>query len=1198
MMAPASPTATDLPRVRLEVRTGSGRSVGYEVGAAEFLIGSAPGCDLRLPLPGLPPVAAQISVKPDGVRVRRAAPALDVQLNASPLSLQTASPLKNGDRLDIGEVEIHVAIQAGRFVAPKLVPVPQAAAPQEVPAVEVDLDRRETELAEREREYAEQAEELKADRVAWYRRKEELQQEFEKQQAELREARAKFEAERKNVFEDRSRNDKDAADRFRASRDEMDRQRKVLIADRQALDRGRETFEAQQVAESERLRQWEAVLAQRDSEFAERDMEFRRQRSQFDADRQQYTEDLVRLERKQAVYADLERDFASRQAELQVRIEQFTRNTADIEERSRTIAAEEERLRNEADRAALLKAELDARALDVAQKSAELESQQATLMAMRSRLERTREDAGREAAQLAQARVREEESQEQLRRRIREAEQLRAELDTVQENSVLERQRLYERDSLLSAGLEELRRQREALAEEDARVRERAADLDARMADFAEQAGALKGRLSLALDLQARLEADRVAIREREANLALAEEARQTLQDQVRRRAEELTNRGKAMDELARTIAAQKAAIDAADAEIASKRFECDADLAERRKAIEARAAEVEAQAKAYAEREASLTRQVGRLQDVGRAVAAERKALAESRSTWQAERATFLESDRAARAEADAFREQVSAEIETLRSQIPELDSQAKSALDRLHAAREMFRGHLTELHDYAQQTRDDLEAVRNSLREEGARLRTQEQELDRARAEHRLSITTFRQQLVEWKGKIAEIRHALSNSETRLEAREAAVTAAAKQVDSNSQQLATQSEQLRKERQAVAWKRSSVERHLSDMREWYRVKLRDLAHSDFGSRGPSAEDDPPSRPRLADLPQEEAQVDFEELDPGDLQLGELLLSAELVEAASLTELWAEAKRQRRTLRQVLLASGVITLYQLALIEAGNLDGLVLGRFRVIDRIRTSPQEQVYRVFDPTHVDGPTGGIFLLRHLTEAEVQDAVHPDEFRQRFSAARDVDHPNLSRVVEVLEIQGRPAALIEPTTGLPASELPPTAAQPGNWLKLMTMAAEGLMTAHRVGLVHGRLSSESFILTPDGTLVLTGAADPPWLDGSETAGEVTAASDLRALGQIAYVWSQSAVRKRGAKPFPEELAKIVRRLNADASPPMEDTIAGDRPFDSAAELVARLHDLVGEVPFSDDAWDKLVRHAAENIPDRPTMLRRTA
>ena len=101
MMAPLPPAPTppsgppadrpELPRVRLDVRTTSGRTVGYEVGSDEFLVGGASGCDLRLPVGGLPPVVAQITRRPDGVRVRRLAPGLPVLLNGAPLPSNTAT---------------------------------------------------------------------------------------------------------------------------------------------------------------------------------------------------------------------------------------------------------------------------------------------------------------------------------------------------------------------------------------------------------------------------------------------------------------------------------------------------------------------------------------------------------------------------------------------------------------------------------------------------------------------------------------------------------------------------------------------------------------------------------------------------------------------------------------------------------------------------------------------------------------------------------------------------------------------------------------------------------------------------------------------------------------------------------------------------------------------------------------------------
>src|SRR5947209_18252504 len=130
------------------------------------------------------------------------------------------------------------------------------------------------------------------------------------------------------------------------------------------------------------------------------------------------------------------------------------------------------------------------------------------------------------------------------------------------------------------------------------------------------------------------------------------------------------------------------------------------------------------------------------------------------------------------------------------------------------------------------------------------------------------------------------------------------------------------------------------------------------------------------------------------------------------------------EARRQRRSLRQVLLSAKggtpLLTLYQLALIESGNLDALVLGPTRVIDRLQATPRETVYRVFDPRRAAEGHGTV-LLRHLAEAEMHDAVHPDEFRQRFAALSALPHPNLAATHEVLEINGRPAVLQERLSG---------------------------------------------------------------------------------------------------------------------------------------------------------------------------------
>ena len=52
----------------------------------------------------------------------------------------------------------------------------------------------------------------------------------------------------------------------------------------------------------------------------------------------------------------------------------------------------------------------------------------------------------------------------------------------------------------------------------------------------------------------------------------------------------------------------------------------------------------------------------------------------------------------------------------------------------------------------------------------------------------------------------------------------------------------------------------------------------------------------------------------------------------------------------------------------------------------------------------------------------------DAVRPDEYRQRFGAARDLAHPNVAATYEVLDVNGRPAVVQEWLHGLPGGDWP--------------------------------------------------------------------------------------------------------------------------------------------------------------------------
>jgi chromosome segregation ATPase len=1183
--SPGPTTAPALPAVRLEVRHGSARSTSHDVSDVGFLIGSVPGCDLRLPGADLPPVVCLIARHAAGATLRKLVPTQPVLVNGRPVS---NGPLADGDRIALGAVELHVHISGGRALGPE--PPghkPEAPAkggpslalqdcgPGLSPEALEERARQLDALQQREQALASRA----ADEAARSQRNEESgATELSRQQQELAATRQELADIRRQLY-DRYRERRDRLAGLqqavrRAARKVQERKRLLddaapQIAARQAaldeqvadLAQRRQLFEEEKGRFEVHEQQLQREVAQRLAECQARDEAVAQERAGLEQGRARHQADLVRLDRLQAALEQRQQDLEARAREVEERFAQAEQTSAELEEQARRIDEWHSRVQQETEELARRKADLAPAAAQLAQRTAALEGQQAMLASLRTRLERMREEVRRDEQQVAEQRARLEAAEADVARRAQELQQLRADLDAESQGREQERRQFAERSAVMEKAVAQLRQLQESLAGEEERLQERIRAVNAAAVDQSEEASVLRQRAAQVQELQQRLAADRQALREREAAQAQVEQVREALQEQLRRRSEELSARQRALTEQARRQEEALATLDTRQAEIEHERRQAEERLAALQHDVEARAAEQDALAAELARREEQLQRHVERLKEGGRGVAAERKVLAEERARWEAEHRAAVEALERERADLESARQQ----SQELRQQLPDLELRAQAAGESLAQARAQLREHLGELHAYARQCHDELEALRAQAQAEAEQVRQQGLALHRARDEHRLAVAAFRQQLIEWQGQVAEMKRSLAHGETRLERRQARVEEQARQIDATSARLAQQAEQLQEQERTVADRRHEVERHLADMREWYRQKLRELT---FGKEESAPPTSPTARPEILPL--------TGELEPGDQQLGDRLRSLDLIDADTLTALLVEARKQRRSLRQALLAGGYLTLYQIALIEADNLDALMLGPLRVIDRLRATARETVYRVFDPRH-----GREAVLRHLAEPEMLDAVHPDEFRQRFAQAAAVPHPHLAATYEVLEIGGRPAALQEWLTGLPDTDWPALAGVPGVWYRLLCQAALALHTAHQAALVHGRLRPGLFVLTPEGILKLCGLGEPAWLTGpAPPAGEEDAAADVRALGELAAAWANLAgQRPGGARPraLPAPLGAVLDRLTA--------TAAGTG-FASAAALLEELERSGAGVPANGEAWQRLLRHVAEH------------
>ena len=1235
-LASAADDFAPMPEVRLELRGAGARAASYEMANVDFLIGSVPGCDLRLPGVESPLVLCLIARQPQGVTIRKLAPTQSLLRNGRPV---TSARLDHGDRVSVAGVELLVHIRAA----------PSSAAAhkgeeslQRITARQQELDTRAAELDTRQRLLEEQTADLEKDRVVWYQRREEMAreiqqravaipvnapafpdreqrvQELDAQAAELSRQKQELATARQEVVDIRTQ----LYERYRERRDRLaglqeaveraarkvQENKRRLEADLQEAERRRHEEDARHVEQDkqaaelrqtnleleEQRRRLDAREQEQEQELIARFGDYQERADKLVADRQaleasqvEHRADLARLDRLQASLEQREKQLDVRAKEIEQRLTQLHQDSRDLEESVAQLDEWQSKLAVEAEQLKQQKTEQDAAAAQVAQRAAALEGQQAAVATLRTRLERMRVEIRKEEQQVSEQRTRQEELEAVLQQRQADLDRRQQELDAENANRESERRELLERSRTLDAAIAQLREAQDGLTADENNLRQRAAELDARFAAQAEQAGLVEGRAAQLEEAYKRVEAERQALRERTQDLAQAEHARQVLQEQLRRRSEELMAGQKALAEQTHLLEERAAGLDNQRAEMERGRAQLEEQMAAQREELERWGGELEKQRADLAARELTWANHAERVKAAGRALAAERKALADDRSASAAQRLEAIQAASQARSEYEQARR---AAIE-LQQQLPELELRAGTALERLTHAREQLRDHLAEVTTYTRQCQEELESLRTQVQADGERVQQQELALRRSQDEHRLAVVAFRQQLIDWQAQVAEIKRLLAQDETRLVRQQARVEEQARQVDATTERLARQTEELEEQQRLVAERRVEMDRHLADMREWYRGKLRELAGVDastvkVGKAAPRAAEIDEDAADGSALPEGQPLIlsITGEVDPSDRQLGDLLRSLGLIESETLMALLIEARQQRRSLRQMLLTSGVVTLYQMALIEAGNLNALMLGPVRVVDRLRVTPCEAVYRVFDPRR-----GQDAVLRHLAEAEMEDAIHPDEFRQRFSQAI-LSHPNLAATLEVLEINDRPAALQEWLTGLPSTEWGLLPSAPGVCFRLLHQAALGLQTAHDIGLMHGHLRPELLLLTAEGTLKICGFGEPLWLLGPAVSAPEDVRADLDALGGIVNGWLNPSGRRQGSKVkgIPDSLRALIDRLvGSDIS----------NLYPSAAALLEDLDRVGADVPPNAEAWDRLLRHMRENaLP--ATALRQSA
>jgi Protein kinase domain len=228
-----------------------------------------------------------------------------------------------------------------------------------------------------------------------------------------------------------------------------------------------------------------------------------------------------------------------------------------------------------------------------------------------------------------------------------------------------------------------------------------------------------------------------------------------------------------------------------------------------------------------------------------------------------------------------------------------------------------------------------------------------------------------------------------------------------------------------------------------------------------------------------------------------------------------------------------------------------------VAERYRIVAPLGKGGMGEVYRAEDLR-----LSQTVALKFLPRAMMQDEVARERFHQEVRLARQISHPNVCRVFDIGELDGRLFLTMEYVDGEDLSSLLRRIGQlpQAKGLDIARQMCAGLAAAHDHGVLHRDLKPGNIMLDGRGRVRITDfglaaiaenlsadevrAGTPAYMAPEQLAGtEVTARSDIYSLGLVLY---EIFTGKRGfdAATVPELL-----ELREESAPPSLSAIVRD-------------------------------------------------
>ncbi|HEY1250557.1 MAG TPA: protein kinase [Thermoanaerobaculia bacterium] len=262
------------------------------------------------------------------------------------------------------------------------------------------------------------------------------------------------------------------------------------------------------------------------------------------------------------------------------------------------------------------------------------------------------------------------------------------------------------------------------------------------------------------------------------------------------------------------------------------------------------------------------------------------------------------------------------------------------------------------------------------------------------------------------------------------------------------------------------------------------------------------------------------------------------------------------------------------------------------MGPYEILGQIGAGGMGEVYRAKDPR-----LSREVAIKVLPASFSADADRLRRFEQEAKAAGVLNHPNITAVYDIGEVDGAPYVVQELLEGETLrSELAGGKFSPRKAIDYATQIAEGLAAAHEKGIIHRDLKPENLFVTRDGRVKILdfGLAKLTQVEGSgSAAGTTNLPTETKGtepgvvLGTLGYM-SPEQVRGKSA-----DARSDIFSFGAI----LYEMLSGQRAFrgDSAADTMSAIlkedpPDLSVTNQAISPGLERVVRHCLEKNPER--------